>query len=132
MHTKYGSRRTQCHSSQLGVSSPQHNVIRAIAILVTTAILLNAMMPTLAHAATYLQGTEVNANTLVQDAYVAVTYYDSKGKQKLDKGWIDAVDETSFTIRSGHWTKKTIAYTKVLFVIMSEESTTLKQMNEVN
>ena len=101
-------------------------------VFVITNLLLNAMAPTLAHAATYLQGTQVNANTLVQDAYVAVTYYDSKGKQKLDKGWIDAVDETSFTIRSGHWTKKTIAYAKVLSVIMSEESTTLKQMNEVN
>ncbi len=60
----------------------EYNASRAIAILVTTALLLNVMMPTLAHAATYLQGTEVNANTLVQDTYVAVTYYDSKGKQK--------------------------------------------------
>ncbi|MCY3868956.1 MAG: hypothetical protein OXG87_05315 [Gemmatimonadetes bacterium] len=134
MHTKYGSRRTQCHLSQLGVSSPQHNVIRAIAILVTTAILLNAMMPTLAHAATYLQGTEVNASTLVQDAYVAVTYYDSKGKQKLAKGWIDAIDEPTFQIRSrAIFGKETIAYDKVLSVIMSDESTTpIKQINEVD
>ena len=112
----------------------EYSASRAIAILVTTALLLNAMMPTLAHAATYLQGTEVNANTLVQDAYVAVTYYDSKGKQKLEKGWIDAVDETSFTIRSGAlFGKKTIAYENVLSVIMSDESTeSAKQMNEVN
>jgi len=118
----------------LGVSSPQHNVIKAIAILVTTAILLNAMMPTLAHAATYLQGTEVNANTLVQDAYVAVTYYDSKGKQKLAKGWIDAIDEATFQIRSrAIFGKETIAYDKVLSVIMSDESTTpIKQINEVD
>ncbi|MDE2725007.1 MAG: hypothetical protein OXI59_16685, partial [Gemmatimonadota bacterium] len=77
-------------------------------------------------------GAEVNANTLIQDAYVAVTYYDSKNKQKLDKGWIDAIDETSFTIRNGLWRKKTIAYDKVLSVIMSEEATTIGQMNEVN
>ena len=110
----------------------EHNISQAIAIFVTSALLLNAMAPTLAHAATYLQGAEVNANTLVRDAYVQVTYRDRNGQEKTERGWIDAVGETSFTIRSGHWTKKTIAYTKVLFVIMSEESTTLKQMNEVN
>ena len=110
----------------------EYNAIRAIAILVTTALLLNAMAPILAHAATYLQGAEVNANTLVQDAYVQVIYRDRNGQEKTERGWIDAVDETSFTIRSGHWTKKTITYAKVLSVIMSEESTTLKQMNEVN
>ncbi len=79
------------------------------AVFVTATLLLNAMAPTLAYAATYLQGSEINANTLIQDAYVAVTYYDSKHKQKLDKGWIDAIDETSFTIRNGLWGKKTIA-----------------------
>ncbi|MDE2831988.1 MAG: hypothetical protein OXN20_17885 [Gemmatimonadota bacterium] len=110
----------------------EHNVRQAIAILVTTALLLNAMMPTLAHAATYLQGVEANANTLVRDAYVRVIYRDHNGQEKTERGWIDAVGETSFTIRSGHWTKKTITYAKVLSVIMSEESTTLKQMNEVN
>ena len=53
----------------------EYNASRALAILFITALLLNAMMPTLAHAAIYLQGVEVNANTLMQDAYVAVTYY---------------------------------------------------------
>ena len=99
----------------------EYNASSAIAILVTTALLLNAMAPTLAHAATYLQGAEVNANTLIRDAYVAVTYYDSKGKQKLEKGWIDEVGETSFTIRSGGIKdKKTIAYEKVLSVFIGE------------
>lgn len=107
-------------------------IFRSLSILMVVAILINAMAPALAYAATYLQGAEVNANTLVRDAYVVVTYYDSKGKQKLAKGWIDAVGETSFTIRSGHWTKKTIAYNKVLSVIMSEESAILKQMGDVN
>ncbi len=94
---------------------------------------INTKAPTPAHAATYLEGVEVNANTLIRDAYVAVTYYDSKGKQKLEKGWIDAIGETSFTIRSGGIKdKKTIAYDKVLSVFMSDESNTLKQMNEVN
>ena len=133
MHTKYGSRRTKCYSSQLGVCPPQHNVIKAIAILATTALLFNVIAPTLAYAATYLQGAEVNANTLIRDAYVAVTYYDSKGKQKLEKGWIDSVGEISFTIRGGDIKdKKTIAYDKVLSVFISDETNTLKQMNEVN
>ncbi len=105
---------------------------KTAAVFVTATLLLNAMAPTLAYAATYLQGTQVNASTLIQDAYVAVTYYDSENKQILDKGWIDAIDETSFIIRSGLWGKKTIAYDKVLSVIMSEEATTLRQMNEVN
>ncbi len=107
--------------------------MKTVAVVMVMAILLNAMMPTLAHAATYLHSTKINANTLVRDAYVAVTYYDSKGKQKLEKGWIDAVGETSFTIRSGGIKdKKTISYDKVISVVMSDESNTLKQMNEVN
>ncbi|MDE0396862.1 MAG: hypothetical protein OXL96_03555 [Candidatus Poribacteria bacterium] len=107
----------------------EYNASRAIAILVTTAILLNAMAPILAHAATYLQGAEVNANTLVQDAYVQVIYRDRNGQEKTERGWIDAVGETSFTI----FGKETIAYDKVLSVIMSDQSTVpAKQMNEVN
>ena len=102
------------------------------AVFVVVTLLLNAMAPVLSYAATYLQGAEVSADTLIQDAYVAVTYYDSKNKQKLEKGWIDAIDETSFTIRNGLWGKKTIAYDKVLSVIMSKEATTMRQMNEVN
>ncbi|MXX15230.1 MAG: hypothetical protein F4Z86_17600 [Gemmatimonadetes bacterium] len=74
----------------------------------------------------------MNADTLKQDTYVAVTYYDSKNKQTLYKGWVDTIEEASFTIRNGLWRKKTIAYDKVLSVIMSEEATTIGQMNEVN
>ena len=90
--------------------------------------------PTLAYAATYLRGAEVNTNTLIQDAYVAVTYYDSNNKRILDKGWIDAIDETTFQIRSGAlFGKKTFAYDKVLSVIMSGAATTRgKQINEVD
>ena len=101
---------------------------------VIAAVLLNAMAPTLAHAATYLQGAEVNANTLVKDAYVQVTYYDGKGKQKLEKGWIYAIGETTFKIRGrALFGKETIAYDKVVSVIMSDESTTpTKQTREVD
>ena len=103
------------------------------AVFVTATLLLNAMAPTLTYAATYLQGAEVNANTLIQDAYVVVTYYDSRNKQQLEKGWIDAIDETTFQIRfRALFGKKTIAYNKVLSVIMSEEATSRgKQINEV-
>lgn len=108
--------------------------MKLAAVFVTAALLLNAMAPTLAYAATYLQGAEINANTLIQDAYVVVTYYDSKNKQQWEKGWIDAIDETTFQIRfRALFGKKTIAYNKVLSVIMSEEATSRgKQINEVD
>ena len=106
--------------------------MKIVTMVMVVAILLNMLAPTLAHAAIDL--AEINANTLVRDAYVAVTYYDSNGKQKLAKGWIDVIGETSFTIREGRFRdKKTIAYDKVVSVVMSEESTApVKQMNEVN
>ena len=101
------------------------------AVFVTAILLLNTMAPTLAYAATYLRGAEVNADTLIQDAYVVVTYYDSENKQKLDKGWIDAIDETTFQIRSrALFGKRTIAYDKVLSVIMSKETTTRGKANQ--
>ena len=52
----------------------------------------------------------------------------------MEKGWIDAVGETSFTIRGGGIKdKKTISYDKVVSVIMSEGSTVpVRQMNEVD
>ena len=108
--------------------------MKIVTMVTVVAVLLNAMAPTLVHAATYLQGAEVNANVLLRDAYVAVTYRDSNGQEKTEKGWIDAISETSFTIRSGGLKdKKIIAYDKVLSVIMSDESTVpAKQMNEVN
>lgn len=110
------------------------NASRAIAIFVIATVLLNAIAPSLAHAATLLQGARVNTNTLVRDAYVHVTYSDRSGEQKVVKGWIYAVNETSFTIRSGGLkSKKTITYDKVVSVIMSDDSTVpAKQMNEVN
>ena len=92
------------------------------------------MAPALAHAAKHLQGDQVNANALVRDAYIAVTYRDGNGQERTARGWIDAIGETSFTIRSGGLkSKTTIAYAKVLSIIMSEESSVpAKQMNEVN
>ncbi len=109
-------------------------IFRSLSIVMVGAILLNAMAPALAYAATYLQGTEVNVNTLVRDAYVQVTYYDSNGKQKLSKGWIDAIDDTAFEIRSrALFGKETIAYDKVISVIMSDETDkSIKQINEVD
>ena len=109
-------------------------IFRSLSIVMVGAILFNAMAPTLAYAATYLQGAEVNANTLVRDAYVAVTYYDSKGKQKLAKGWIYAIGETAFEIRSrALFGKETIAYDKVVSVVMSDEvKRSVKQINEVD
>ena len=77
-------------------------------VFVTATLLINAVAPTLAHAAIYLQGAEVNANTLVQDAYVQVVYRDHSGKQKAVKGWIDAIGDSTFTIRSGGIRDRTI------------------------
>ena len=59
--------------------------MKIVAIIIFMAILLNATAPTLTHATTYLQGTEVNANTLVQVAYVAVTYCDRNGQEKTER-----------------------------------------------
>ncbi len=109
-------------------------IFRSLSIVMVVAILLNALAPTLAYAATYLQGAEVNANTLIRDAYVQVIYRDSNGQEKMEKGWIYAIDKTTFQIRSrALFGKKTIVYNKVLSVIMSEKATTRgKQINEVD
>ena len=107
---------------------------KLIATFVTAALLINAIAPSLAYAATYLQGAEANANTLIRDAYVQVIYRDSNGQEKMEKGWIDAIDENTFKIRGrALFGKETIAYDKVLSVIMSEEATSRgKQINEVD
>ena len=110
-----------------------HAITKSIAIFATVALLINAMAPTLAHAAKHLQGEQVNADTLVRDAYIAITYRDHNDRERSARGWIDAIGETSFTLRSGGLKgKTTIAYANVLSVIMSDESTVpAKQMNEV-
>ena len=111
-----------------------HTIGKSIAIFITATLVLNAMAPALAHAAKHLQGDQVNANALVRDAYIAVTYRDGNDQKRMARGWIDAIGETSFTIRSGGLkSKTTIAYAKVLSIIMSEESSVpATQMNEVN
>ena len=111
-----------------------YTIIKSIAIFVTAALALNAIAPALAHAAKHLQGEQVNANALVRDAYIAVIYRDNNNRERSARGWIDAIDETSFTIRSGGLkSETTIAYAKVLSIVMSTESTVpAKQMNEVN
>ena len=108
--------------------------MKPIAVFIIVALLLNATVSTLAQAATLLQGIRVNTNTLVRDAYVHVTYSDRSGKQKAVKGWIDAIGDSTFTIRSGGIRNRTIiAYDSVIAVIMSDESTVpVKQMNDVN
>ncbi len=70
------------------------------AVFVIATLLLNTMAPTLAYAATYLQGAQVNADTLIQDAYAVVTYYDSKNKQKSEKGWINDARHARYTTRN--------------------------------
>ena len=91
-----------------------HTITKSIAIFATAVLLFNAMAPTLAQAATHLQGEQVNANALVRDAYIAVTYYDRNNRERTARGWIDAIGETSFTIRSGGLkSKTTIAYYSV-------------------
>ena len=104
------------------------------AIFITAALVLNAMVPKLAHAATQRHGDQVNANALVRNAYIAITYYDHNDEKRMARGWIDAVGETSFTIRSGGLKgKTTIAYAKILSIIMSTEaSVPAKQMSEVD
>ena len=111
-----------------------HAITKSIAIFVTAALALNAMAPALAHAAKHLHGEQVNANALVRDAYIAVIYRDNNNRERTARGWIAAIGGTSFTIRSGGLkSETTIAYAKVLSIVMSTESTVpAKQMNEVN
>ena len=71
-------------------------------LFITAALVLNAMGPMLAHAATQLHGDQVNANALVRDAYIAITYRDRNDEKRMARGWIDALGETSFTIRNGN------------------------------
>ena len=67
---------------------------------------------------TYLHGAWVNANTLVRDAYVHVTYSDRSGKQKAVKGWIGAIGDSTFTIRRGDIRNRTvIAYDNVISLV---------------
>ena len=109
-------------------------ITKTIALFATAALLINAIAPALAHAAKHLHGEQVNADTLVRDAYIAITYRDSNDRERSARGWIDAIGETSFTLRSGGLEgETTIAYANALSVIMSDESTVpAKQMNEVN
>ena len=95
----------------------KENILKPI-VFIIAALLFNAIVPTLPHAATLLHGTRVNANTLVRDAYVQVTYSDHSDKQKVVKGWIDEIDDSTFTIRSGGTKNRTvIAYDSVISLI---------------
>ncbi len=92
--------------------------MKPIAVFIIVALLLNATVSTLAQAATLLQGIRVNTNTLVRDAYVHVTYSDRSGKQKAVKGWIDAIGDSTFTIRRGDIRNRTvIAYDNVISLV---------------
>ena len=106
-----------------------HAITKSIAMFVTAALALNAMAPALAHAAKHLHGEQVNADTLVQNAYAIVTYYENN-KLKREKGRIKAIGDTSFTIQNSLLGKATIAYTKVLSVVMGKDVVRAeKQMN---
>ena len=97
-----------------------HAITKSIAIFVTAALVLNAMGPTLAQAAKHLQGDQVNADTLVHNAYAIVTYYENN-KLKRDRGRIKAIGDTAFTIQNSLLGKATIAYTKVSSMVMGKD-----------
>ncbi|MCY3868955.1 MAG: hypothetical protein OXG87_05310 [Gemmatimonadetes bacterium] len=87
-------------------------------VFITIALLINAIVPTLAHAAILLHGSRVNANTLVRDAYVHVTYSDRSGEQKVVKGWIDEIGDSTFTIgRRDIRNRTVIAYDNVISLV---------------
>ena len=72
-------------------------IFRSLSIVMVAAILFNAMAPTLAYAATYLQGAEVNADTLGSRCLCCKSLITiAMNKQKSEKGWIDAIAETTF------------------------------------
>ncbi len=86
IHTKYGSRRTKYHSSKLGISPPQHNVIKTIAIFVTATLLLNAIAPTFAYATTQSQDVE-QATQKPQEKTVTVLSRGEIDSSKITMGW---------------------------------------------
>ncbi len=87
-------------------------------VFITIALLINAIAPILVHAATLLQGARVNANTLVRDTYVQVTYSDHSGEQEVVKGWVGAIEDSTFTIGSGDIRNRTvIAYDNVISLV---------------
>ena len=80
----------------------------------------------------HLQGEQVNADTLVQNAYAVVTYYENN-KLKRENGRIKAIGDTSFAIRNSLLGKTTIAYAKVLSVFMGKDAVMSgKQMNAMD
>ena len=81
-------------------------IFRSLSIVMVMAILINAMAPTLVYAAIYLQGPEVNADTLIQDAYVVVTYYDSKNKQKSEKAGLMRLTRPHFGFEAEHFLER--------------------------
>ena len=95
-------------------------VTKSIALIATVTLLLNAIAPTLAQAAKHLQGDQVNANALIQNAYAIVTYYENN-KLKRERGRIKAIGDTSFTIQNSLLGKATIAYTKVSSMVMGKD-----------
>ena len=106
-----------------------HDITKSIAIFATVTLLINAIAPTLAQAAKHLQGDQVNADTLVHNAYAIVTYYENN-KLKRERGRIKAIGDTSFTIQNSLLGKATIAYTKVLSMVMGKDVVRAeKQMN---
>ena len=95
----------------------KENILKPI-VFIIAALLFNAIAPTLAHAAILLHGSHVSANTLVRDAYVHVTYSDRSGEQKVVKGWIDEIGDSTFTIRSGGTKNRTvITYANVISLV---------------
>lgn len=100
--------------------------MKTAALILTATLLFNAMDPALAHAATRLRGTDVGPDSLALDAYVVVTYRDGKRRERSAKGWIDAIGETTFTIRDGK-RKITVTYHGILWLVISREAKTSAQ-----
>ena len=108
-----------------------HTITKSIALFIIAALVLNAMGPTLAQAAKHLQGEQVNANALVHNAYAIVTYYENN-KLKRERGRIKAIGDTAFTIQNSLLGKATIAYTKVLSMVMGKDVVRAeKQMKKI-
>lgn len=100
--------------------------MKTAALILTATLLFNAMDPALARAATRLRSADVGPDSLALDAYVVVTYRYGKRQKRTAKGWIDAIGETTFTIRDGK-RKITVTYRGILWLVISREAKTSAQ-----
>ena len=124
----------------------EYNASRAIAILVTTALLLNAMAPTLAHAAIDLAennapseviagvvryvGEHAREAAIYKGQYVGVTYRKDDGETETAEGFIRVKNDVALTIYRGIWSEK-ISLDRIDVLIVCDHPSQLQRARHI-